>query len=204
MSGELEILLEELALNEKKALKTKEDWNIWADKVATAYEARPVVEQSMKASYDALITHNNKMFKQILTRLDIEFSDRDPYKSYKQMKREVGETKSMRIFKGGSAGHPFFTEEENHIFRAVHDYLGHIGGKNSFSLQGELSAYTSQAKTIPPKARKALFCEIVGQICMYFSRGRKFVEIQKSCELYGIDFVNLGVINDELYAKNFK
>jgi len=191
-------------LQEKKALKNKEDWMVWADKVATAYEARPVVEQSMRASYQALIDHDNKMFKQILTKLDIVFDEKDPYKSYKQMKRDVKTSNHLKIFTGSSTRHPFFSERDNHIFRAVHDALGHIGGGHTFSLQGELSAYTQQAKTIPPKARKALFCEVPAQICMYFARGSQYVQEQKACELYGIDFINLGIIDEEEYQKNFR
>jgi hypothetical protein len=191
-------------LNEKKMLKSKDAWLEWADKVATAYEARPVVEQSMKSSYDALIKHNAKMYKQILSRVDVEFTDDDPYKTYKQMEREVFTTGKMRIFKGDSDNHPFFTEEQNWIFRTVHDYLGHLGARKSFNLQGELSAYISQAKTIPPKAQSALFCEVPAQICMFFARGKQYVNPQKACHLYGIDFINLGVINEEEYQRNFK
>lgn len=189
-------------LEEKKMLHSKVDWLEWAARVTEAYDARPIVESSMKSSYDALNEINHKMYKQLLSRVDVEFVDDDPYRNYKTMEREVLKTKTLKIFKGGSK-HPFLSEEDNWIFRTVHDYLGHLAGHNSFSLAGELSAYTKHVRLAPPKARPALFCEVVGQIAYYYTK-KTFVPVQKACHLYGFDYVNLGLIDEKEYQKNFK
>jgi hypothetical protein len=194
--------LYEQIMNEKKVLSSKAEWMEWARRLTEAYEARPVLESSIKSSYDALNASNHKMYKQILSRVDVEFVDDDPYQNYKTMEDQVFKTKKLKIYKGGSK-HPFFSEEDNWIFRTVHDYLGHLAGKFSFSLQGELSAYNKHVRIAPVKARPALFCEVPCQIAYYYTR-KSYVPVQKACHLYGFDFVNIGVINEEEYQKNFK
>ena len=195
-------LYESLMLNEKKVLSSKADWLKWAARLTEAYDARPVIESSMRKSYDALNESNHKMYKQILSKVDVEFVDDDPYRNYKTMEQEVFKTNKLKIFKGGSK-HPFFSEEDNWIFRTVHDYLGHLAGHFKFSLQGELSAYQKHVKIAPVAARPALFCEVPAQIAYYYTK-HTFVTNQKACHLYGFDFVNLGIIDETEYLKNFE
>jgi hypothetical protein len=58
---------------------------------------------------------------------------------------------------------PYFSKEDNWIFRAVHDYYTHIITKTEdFDLRGELRAYNTHAKLVPPDALPALFTEVVG------------------------------------------
>jgi len=181
------------------------DFTQYAQKVATAYEARPTMEHQYVNSWKVLISNLKNMYKKLQSAFDFEFTEKDPYPSMEQMRKDVKETGKLKIYTGESK-HPIWTEEENHIFRAVHDALGHLAGykKNKghkFDLRGELGVYNRQIKVVSPKARIALFTELVGQVCTSIVTGK--FPVQKVCKLWGFDYVNIGVIDEIEYQNNF-
>lgn len=185
-------------LNERLALVNYEKY---AKAVAIAYEHRPNKENLR--SWDALREHNLKMFKRLQSRVEVIWTDDEPYDSAQQMKREVLDTKKMYITTRYSDNLTNgWSKEENWKFRAVHDYIVHIGGDHDFSLKGEIGAFNTHAKIAPPDAYDALFSEVVGQVCYVDTYG-EFPDPQKSCILYGFDYDKLGEINWDLYRKNF-
>lgn len=172
------------------------DYGDYAKAVAAAYEAAPVISPEVVDSYRSLASHTKKMFYQLLSRFDIEFREEDSYRSFKELKREVQKTGLLKVYKGGES-HPVWTPEENWMFRAVHDLLGHLAGSgHSFSLRGELAAYNQHLKIIPSSAVPALFSEVVGQVCYYYVNKR--YAAQKACYLHGFDFYNIGSMEQEL------
>jgi hypothetical protein len=180
------------------------DYREYAKKVADAYAARPSFESQYVSSWKALAEHCKKIFKQIESKVKIEFVEEDPYTSSQEMLREVKEKKLLRIYTGHSE-HPVWTSKENHIFRAVHDWYSHIlgsgAGGHAFNLRGEYNSYNRHVKLVPENAKLALFTEIVGQASYKQVKG-SFPE-QKICKLWGFDYINIGKINDVEYQKNF-
>ena len=176
------------------------DYKPYAKLVSDAYEARPSYESQYVSSWKSLAAHTEKMFKQISTKVDIQFVDEDPYQSFEEMEKEIKEKGIMRVYTGAS-DHPVWTPEQNWKFRAVHDYMVHLAGGHKFTLRGEVGAYNRHVKTIPPDARLALFTEVVGQVS-YYQIHKSFAE-QKICKLWGFDYVNVGNMDDIEYQKNF-
>ena len=196
-------------LNEKLLLKPGANgWDLYGKLVAQAYADAPKYDESAAPLFSALTPFVEKMFKQIQSRVSVEFVDEDPYKDDEDMRRQVKETGVLKIWKGGT-DHPIFSREENLKQRAVHDYMAHIqpfGGRGTgFDMKGEIQAYNSHLKTIPRGAAGALFTEVIGQASFFLNYGH-FPE-QKIALLSGFDYFNLGVvdgydiINKELYKE---
>lgn len=177
------------------------DYRTFVPVVARAYLARPIFEESAVPSWIALRDSTNRLFKQMSRRIDVQFVDEDPYPDFESMRRDVEANRRMLIWTGAS-DHGVWTPEENWRFRAVHDYMVHLAGGHPFTLRGEMAAYNRHVKIAPPRARLALFVEVVGQVCTYMFLGNKFAE-QKICHLYGFDFVNVGDWDAAEYERNF-
>jgi hypothetical protein len=185
-------------VDEKLELKPgKLGWTKYAELVGKAYMDAPMFEPEAVASYRAMIPFVERMFKQIESRVKIEFVNFHPYESAEELRKDVEETGVLRISTADS-DHPVFTNEENAKFRAIHDYMSHIQGIGSrgteFSLRGEIAAYNIHLKTIPKAAIPALFTEVIGQVCAYYYLGGKFPEKQKIAILPGFDYINVGKV----------
>jgi hypothetical protein len=191
------------ATTAKMALK---NYDAYAKRVADAYLARPSFEAEYAGSWRTLAANIKVMYKRLQSQFTFDFVENDPYTSFKQMSDDVKSSGVLKIYTGFSE-HPIWTPEENHLFRAVHDALGHMAGykKNrghAFTLRGELGVYNRQIKVISPAARVALFTEIVGQVCTSIAKGG--FPPQKVCALHGFDYVNVGMIDEEQYKTNFE
>lgn len=181
------------------------NFSTFSKKVAEAYQARPKYEEEYVKSWKVLMKNLQTMYKRLQSKFTFEFTDEDPYTSKEQMAKEVQETGVLKIYKGHSE-HPIWTPEENWVFRAVHDALGHLAGYekgkgHAFTLRGEIGVYNRQVKTISPEARVALFTEVVGQACTSLVTGS--FPVQKICKLHGFDYENVGEINETVYLQNF-
>ena len=73
-------------------------------------------------------------------------TDKDPYNSYEELRDDVKNNKTLKVFKGGNPlpeDHPLAKvdpktgETYNTMFRAVHDLFGHLTKDNDFSENGE-------------------------------------------------------------------
>ena len=172
--------------------------------VADAYDARPAHDPMARASYAALLAHTKKMFRQLLSRVRIEFTDDcEPYKDAADMTKRVAAEGVMYVSKCFSQNLANgWTPVENWMSRAVHDHIVHIGGHHDFSLRGEMGTYNRHAKLVPPAALPALFSEIVGQVSYAIVRGH-FPDPQKACVLYGFDYKAVGRVDPEAYKLNW-
>jgi len=184
-------------LNEKLMLKPGPNgWDLYRDLVAKAYMAAPSFEPRAVSSFEATTPFIEKMFKQIQSRVEVQFVDYHPYETAEELRQDVQQNNLMRVATI-DADHALFDEITNAKFRAIHDYMSHIQAFGStgtpFGLVGELKAYNVHLKTLPPEAAPALFTEIVGQVCAKETTG-EFQE-QKICLLDGFDYYNVGVVN---------
>ena len=73
----------------------------------------------------------------------------------------------------------------NDLFRAVHDYLGHLASGGNFGERGEKIAYLSHYQLFGPLARRALYTETVAQNAV-FNHTREFAP-QKTL-LFPVDY----------------
>lgn len=189
-------------LDEKLILS---NYDSYAKLVADAYDARPAHDPAAKGAYRVLLDHVKKMFKQLLSRIRIEFvNEAEPYKDAADMTKRVqaeGVMYVSTLFSADLASG--WSEHDNWMFRAVHDYVVHIGGHHSFSLRGELGTFNRHSKLVPPAALPALFSEVVGQVSYAIVRGR-FPSPQKACVLYGFDYHAVGRMDPEAYKLNWK
>lgn len=200
-------------VNEKILLKNQENYY----KVVTdAYIAAPDYEPDAVKYWVALNQSNHAWFNRINGEVNLIFYslkpvtkdsiqidgknfklvhlDSDPYNTQIEMKDDYTKNKRLYISIDYSE-HPYYTLEDNIVFRFVHDYLVHIKGNYSFG-KGEINSYNLHAKLVPKEAVPALFTEIVGQASYAMTKG-SFPK-QKIAVLKGFDYYNVGLYNNEL------
>ena len=182
----IETLIREAIVQEKLALK---NYKNFCELVADKYDELPDHDPEAVASYRALMSHTEKMYKQLLSKIKVEFVDGQPYTNQKDMKSDVEKTGVLLVSKEFNE-HGVFSPEQNMKFRAVHDYIVHILRGVDFSEKGEVAAFNAHAKMLPPQAIPAAFTEIVGQACYANARG-SFPK-QKIAIMKDFDFKNLG------------
>ena len=112
---------------------------------------------------------------------------------------KVNDEKIMYV-STSDAEHPVWTGKQgliwNTMFRAWHDWEGHIAKGRGFKLQGEIAAYNAHAKTVPRECIPILFTEVVGQICCFYQSGKRNCE-QKAMMMPEFDYINVGNLTPE-------
>ena len=199
------------AVNEAKfreAVELPSPVDMWAYAVvvAEAYHKAPTSDPRASEAYKALVASTQRLFQQVSKMVNVQFTKDDPYKGPEDAAQDVIQNKNLSVFSGGSS-HPTMSDEQNNMFRTIHDYYTHIGKNigaakkgekfktHTFKFRGELNSYLTHAKLAPPEAIPALFTEIVGQISSYVVTG-DFVE-NKAVILDGFDYINLGRMSPE-------
>jgi hypothetical protein len=195
-------------LNEKLVFGSNEKIKEYAYLIYTAYVSAP--EEDMSASYNALKKSNEILFKRMMSKIDVNFTDRYDdigYGDANDMVARIKDSGVLHVDTRYSDNNPYFTEEENWIFRAVHDYYTHnLRGKKfkqsyNFNLKGEFQTYNTHAKLAPTDALPALFTEVICQISFEVITGA-FPDPQKSAFIRGVDMKNLGIISFQSNAKS--
>jgi hypothetical protein len=206
-----------IKLEEKLVLKG-ESWDKYIKIVAKAYKDAPDFEQSEVWRWDKLRDSNYVLWKRLLSKVDIifvsndvaykdntkdikilekdykiEYLENQPYETAEEMKKDYIDNGVLKISIDYSV-HPIFTVVDNIIFRTVHDFIVHILTDTDFSGYGEIKAYNSHAKLLPPDARPAAFTEVVGQASYFLTYG-EFPK-QKITILDGFDFLEVGKVKD--------
>ena len=102
--------------------------------------------------------------------IDIEPSDEDPYGRHdpndiiNEIRHDVQENRRIQVLSSASTGgHPFFTADQNDMFRGVHDLFGHLGSGRGVDMHGEEASFQKHARMFSPLARQALASETRGQ-----------------------------------------
>jgi hypothetical protein len=212
-------------LDEKLVLKR---YKYYKRLVAEAYHNAPKYDPSAVKHWKSLSDSCYTFFKRLTSKIDVIFVStkekyknnpseidimgekysviyhEDPYETQQEMKKDYEENNRIMISMDYS-DHPVFSVKDNIVFRTVHDYIVHIGGNHPFGTRGEIKAYNLHAKLAPNDALPALFTEIVGQACYYFTYG--YFPEQKIAVLEGFDYENVGevegydVVNKKLMKK---
>ena len=192
--------LEEEQLEEKLALKKgKMGWWKYSELVAEAYRTAPDYDASVEPLYEKLGHWLEGMFGRMSSKIEIKFVPEHPYKSGKEMRQRVKDEGVMYV-STSDAEHPVWTGEQgliwNTMFRAWHDWEGHIAKGRGFKLQGEIASYNAHAKTIPRECIPILFTEVVGQICCFYQSGKQNCG-QKAMIMPEFDYINVGALTPE-------
>jgi hypothetical protein len=130
----------------------------------------PTEAPGIRRSYEVMRDHIGQQFSH-LTRpaseggmgFKVEVTDTDPYDSPEAMSSDVANKRIKVMSTATTGGHNFFTNEENDMFRAVHDVFGHAAIGRDFSRDGEEAAYLSHRQMFPKEAHAALASETRGQ-----------------------------------------
>lgn len=136
--------------------------------IAKTYKMMKPIEDTpqAKAAWDAAEIEIRKQFKQLTEQdgIKVEFVDTDPYKDFHDMHKQVTATGVLKVLKTeATGGHPYWPNEVNDMFRAVHDAYGHLGTGRGFDRHGEEAAYQAHRSMFPPEAQPALATELRAQ-----------------------------------------
>jgi hypothetical protein len=149
-----------------------------ASRIADVYEQLPKMDREAIDEYQALATEVEEQFDYMVNKLGIkvEFVDYDPYKGSKEMFADA-QRKRLKVLRTAKTGaHPFFTDEQNDKFRAVHDYFGHAATGRGFGQDGEEAAWVHHSQMFSAVARMALTTETRGQNSFFNNRGKQFAD----------------------------
>lgn len=213
----MKLYISENIIKEKLVLS---NYKQYLELVANAYKEADEFESEAVPYWNALKKSNYRLFKRMLSRVDVVFVTEDkskdgtfftilgenfpvkyikggqPYVTQPQMKNEVQKTGVLKINIDYS-NHPVFSVEDNIVMRSIHDYLTHILADVGFGGKGEIAAFNVHAKLAPKDAVPALFTEVVGQAA-YATVFGGFPK-QKIVLLKGFDYYKLGQVDDENY-----
>lgn len=156
--------------------------------IGDAYDRLPEYDNSAVPAWHAMKEETGRQYDK-LTRprskggagIDIVVSKEDPYgwgdrehdPEYKNWRfedvmrdahRDVQENNRMRVYATSeTGGHPVFSNDDNDMFRGVHDLFGHMAVGRGIDHNGEEAAYSKHAAMFSPLARQALATETRGQ-----------------------------------------
>lgn len=145
-----------------------------------AVEQRPQTVRTVGRLYDALpghdpgaVRHFDAMRREVANQHDFmtgrlgirtEVVDHDPYSDVHEMMADINGHKRLKVLGTRATGsHPHFSDDENDMFRAVHDFFGHAATGRSFDRHGEQAAYLAHSRMFSPDARPAMTTETKGQ-----------------------------------------
>jgi len=155
-----------------------------AYRIAHDYESAPLYQKEAEPHYRALIEETKRQFDFMTTPrikggmgLDFEVTEEDPYSKPSNiptslygapdpsaMMRDVRENNRIKVLSTKTTGgHPFISNDENDMFRAVHDVFGHAATGRGFDAHGEEAAFRSHFSMFSPMARPAMATETRGQ-----------------------------------------
>jgi hypothetical protein len=139
--------------------------------IAQAYDRMPTHDEHALAAFRAMREETKQQFD-FLTRsprlgglgIIVEAHKDDPYGGPLEMMLDV-QNGRLEVYASGSPGneHPFFSDEENDMFRVVHDAFGHAATGRGFDRHGEEAAFRSHASMYSPLTRLAMATATRGQ-----------------------------------------
>lgn len=149
------------------------------------------IQQEVREAYEALVKEVEEQFE-ILTKelgINVEFVDEDPYGNFYEMLDDYQTNKRLKIMRTSVTGsHPFMTDEQNDMFRAVHDAFGHLATGRGFDRHGEEAAYQAHKSMFSSTAVKAAATELRGQNAFLLEKGffgpQKLVILPESMRKY--------------------
>ncbi|PTA42498.1 hypothetical protein C8054_30360 [Micromonospora sp. RP3T] len=111
--------------------------------------------------------------------LTVRVVDENPYPDVESMVADV-RRRRLKVWASAASGnpHPYLSDGENDMFRAVHDAFGHAGSGRGFDRHGEEAAWMKHSAMYSALARGAMTTETRGQNCaqIFHYEGVRFPE----------------------------
>ncbi|MEV4509217.1 hypothetical protein AB0K00_09705 [Dactylosporangium sp. NPDC049525] len=159
--------------------------------IARAYLRSPMFSRAALPSYRAFRLDTQRQFD-LLTRpagrggvgLDVRITSEDPYEDAVEMIADLRRGR-LDIFSTAACGnpHPWLSDDDNDMFRAVHDVFGHAAAGRGFDRHGEEAAWLKHVRIYSPAARSALTAETRGQSSVVFAGLAEGFPVQKLIRL---------------------
>ena len=134
--------------------------------IADMFDTLPSYDEAAVPAYEALRSEVREQFDYLVNDMGIKVDvvEQDPYRNGSEMMADLENNGHIAVLSTASTGgHPFFTNEENDMFRAVHDVFGHAGAGTNFDRNGEEASFVSHFQMFSPLAARALATETRGQ-----------------------------------------
>lgn len=144
-------------------------------RVGEAYDKLPVHDENAHASFKAMRDDVHSQFHHLTHNLGVDVStvDHDPYRNFGEMHHDMERNHRLKVLNTATTGgHPFFSNEDNDKFRAVHDAFGHAATGRGTDRHGEEAAWQAHSRMFSPEARGALGSETRGQNSSLILNGR--------------------------------
>ncbi|WP_233196960.1 MULTISPECIES: hypothetical protein [Micromonospora] len=154
--------------------------------IADAYVAAPHRDEQAYAAYAAFCRETVQQYHFLVGRAEfgglgvtVCIVDEDPYADVESMIDDVRQRR-LKVWASAASGnpHPYLSDGENDMFRAVHDVFGHAASGRGFDRHGEEAAWLKHSTMYSPLAVRAMTTETRGQNCAQIFRygGRRFAE----------------------------
>lgn len=130
------------------------------------YDALPTYSADAIPHFEAMRKEVNDQYDHLTNRMGVkvQVTDHDPYKNAHEMAHDLRTNRRIQVLGTHTTGaHPFFSDDENDRFRAVHDAFGHAGAGRDFDAHGEEAAWHAHSRMFSPQARGAMTSETRGQ-----------------------------------------
>jgi hypothetical protein len=154
-------------------------------RIAAAYLAGPQWDWAALPAYREFRDETAAQFD-FLTRptsrnglgIEVGTAPRDPYPDAAAMMLDLHDHRRLLVYSTAACGngHPFLSDDENDMFRAVHDAFGHAAIGRGFDRHGEEAAWCKHATMYSALGRRALATETRGQTCTLIYQGTRFPE----------------------------
>jgi len=118
--------------------------------IAAAYMAAPITEPAALPAYCAFSKETGRQFDYLTSPrrrgglgLAVEVSVQDPYENATAMMHDIRDNNQLKVHatSGSESGHPVLSDDENDMFRAVHDAFGHASIGRGFDRHREEAAW---------------------------------------------------------------
>ncbi|MER7461147.1 hypothetical protein [Micromonospora sp. NPDC126480] len=148
--------------------------------IADAYVAAPRRDERAFAAYAAFCRETVQQYHLLVGRpefgglgIAVRIVDEDPYAEVESMLHDVRQRR-LKVWASSASGnpHPYLSDGENDMFRAVHDVFGHAASGRGFDRHGEEAAWLKHSSMYSPLAVRALTTETRGQNCARIFRYR--------------------------------
>ncbi|MEV7229780.1 hypothetical protein AB0M79_22545 [Polymorphospora sp. NPDC051019] len=146
--------------------------------IADAYASAPVRDERAYPAYAAFCRETVRQYHFMVGRAEfgglgvtVRIVDTDPYPDAAAMLADL-RRRRLKVWASAASGnpHPYLSDAENDMFRAVHDVFGHAAIGRGFDRHGEEAAWLKHSTMYSPLAGRALATETRGQNCVRIFR----------------------------------
>lgn len=149
------------------------------------YDEAPALDPTEHLSaWDRLREHAYDVYESVGRHIAVSFAPSCPYSTPAEIRADVLEHGRLVVTTEHSE-HPYWSVEDNCVFRVVHDIIPHVLLHREFTLVGEVLSYHDHLRFAPASCEQALFTELFVYAAIRYTWGR-YPEKQKACAFPGL------------------